>query len=93
MWLEIFEGPPPSAEILADLKQVGLAKRASGHDKVCDNCAGLSAAVPPYVRRCTLSSVEDKELFVDWADFAAVPGREFLVFVQGALDNLCQQRC
>ena len=74
------------------VRRVELTKREGDHAKRCHSCAGLSSAVPIFVRRCKLRSVEERELFVNWSDFAGVPGREFLVYFQEALDALSTGR-
>ena len=86
--LEAFEGPQPTPALAEHIRQVGIRRREGGHERGCHSCARLSVAVPGYVRRCELRSVEERELFIDWNDFVAVPGREFLKFFQGALDQL-----
>ena len=93
IWLDSFEGPPPPSALVEIIRQVGFAKRGeSGHDKACQSCAGLSRAVPLYVRRCELSPVEEEEGCIAWGDFVSLPGREFLVFFQRALESLSAQR-
>ena len=92
VWLDQFEGPAPPAHLVAQLREAGLATRAKAHDIGCESCAGLSAVVPSYVRRCELESEEDQELFIAWGDFVSVPGRELLAFFQSALDGLAAQQ-
>ena len=92
IWLESFEGPSPPSALVELIRQVGLSKRRrDGHTKGCYSCAGLSEAVPVYVRRCKLQPWEEEEGCIAWTDFVSSPGREFLVFFQGALDNLSSQ--
>ena len=92
VWLDQFEGPAPPAHLVAQLREAGLATRAKAHDIGCESCAGLSAVVPSYIRRCELESEEDQELFIAWGDFVSVPGRELLAFFQSALDGLAAQQ-
>ena len=86
--LEAFEGQKPNPILVEQIRQVGIRRRGGEHARVCQSCARLSVVVPVYVRRCELRSVEEKELFISWEDFVAVPGREFLRFFQGALDQI-----
>ena len=93
VWLEGYKGPPPPTALVGLIREVGLSKRRRGsHSEVCSSCAGLSAAVPVYVRRCELQPWEEDEGCIAWADFVLSPGREFLVFFQRALDNLSSQQ-
>ena len=88
VWLDTFKGPPPSSAVVELVRRVELNKREGDHARRCQSCAGLSSAVPIFVRRCKLTTVEERELFVAWSDFASVPGREFIVYFQEALDVL-----